>query len=200
MPPEPAIDWSAQPAQFRTYHEPALERDEIRHGLILNALAQVNSGKPIDLRCWTLGGPGECAIKMGHHAIVLGALAEDQCRRLADLTARMDYPGVVGPEMTARWFTDRAGELGIKFLEPVPQQIYSITDKPRFPGAGDLRDQLGSGMRRSSRIGWWLFTAKPSRRISFRLAKNSNGLRAKTGFCSGSRTANPCRWRESFVA
>jgi predicted GNAT family acetyltransferase len=127
------LDWSAEPKQFRAYHEPALELDEVRHGLILNALAQVNSGKPIDLRCWTLGGPGECAIKMGHHAIVLGALAEDQCRRLADLTARMDYPGVVGPEMTARWFADKAGELGLKFLEPVPQQIYSITDKPQFP-------------------------------------------------------------------
>jgi RimJ/RimL family protein N-acetyltransferase len=135
MGPEPAIDWSAQPALFRAYHEPALERDEVRHGLISNALAQVNIGKPIDLRCWTLGGPGECAIKMGHDAIVLGALAEDQCRRLADLTARIDYPGVVGPEMTARWFTDKAEELGLKFLEPVPQQIYSITDKPRFPGA-----------------------------------------------------------------
>ena len=126
-------DSSAQPEQFRAYHEPALEFDEVRHGLILSALARVNSGKPIDLRCWTLGEPGECAIKMGHHAIVLGALAQDQCRRLADLTARMDYPGVVGPEMTARWFTDKAGELGLKFLESVPQQIYSITDKPRFP-------------------------------------------------------------------
>src|SRR5215472_12141418 len=48
-------DSSAQPEQFRAYHEPALELDVVRHGLILNALAQVNSGKPIDLRCWTLG-------------------------------------------------------------------------------------------------------------------------------------------------
>jgi predicted GNAT family acetyltransferase len=128
-------DWTVQPVQFRAYHEPALEFDEVRHGLILNVLAQVKSRKLIDLRCWTLGEPGECAIKIGHHAIVLGTLAEDQCRRLADLTARMDYPGVVGPEMTARWFTDRAGEFGLKFREPVPQQIYSITDKPRFPGA-----------------------------------------------------------------
>lgn len=130
-----ASDSSAQPEQFRAYHEPTLEFDEVRHGLILNALAQVNSGKPIDLRCWTLGEPGECAIKMGHHAIVLGALAENQCRTLADMTSRMEYPGIVGPEMTARWFTDRARELSLKFLEPVPQQIYSITDKPRFPGA-----------------------------------------------------------------
>jgi hypothetical protein len=81
-----ASDSSVQPEKFRAYHGPALELDELRHGLILNVLAQVNSGKPIDLRCWTLGEPGECAIKMGHHAIVLGALAENQCRRLADLT------------------------------------------------------------------------------------------------------------------
>ena len=86
-------EWSAQPMRFRAYHEFALELDEVRHGLILNALAQVDSAKPVDISCWTLGGPGECAIKMGHHAIVLGALAEDQCRRLADLTARVHYPG-----------------------------------------------------------------------------------------------------------
>ena len=137
-------DWSAEPKQFGAYHEPALELDEVRHGLILNALARMNSGKPIDLRCWTLGEPGECAIKIGHHAIVLGALAEDQCRKLADLTARMGYPGVVGPEMTARSFTDRARELGLKFLEPVPQQIYSITDKPRFPGACGFARLVGA--------------------------------------------------------
>jgi predicted GNAT family acetyltransferase len=137
-------DWSAEPKQFRAYHEPVLALDEVRHGLILNALTQMNSGKPIDLRCWTLGEPGEGAIKIGHHAIVLGALAEDQCRRLADLTARVDYPGVVGPEMTARWFTDRAGELGLKFLEPVPQQIYSITDKPRFPRASGFARLVGA--------------------------------------------------------
>jgi predicted GNAT family acetyltransferase len=150
------LDWSAEPKQFRAYHEPALELDEVRHGLILNALAQVNSGKPIDLRGWTLGEPGECAIKMGHHAIVLGALAEDQCRRLADLTARMDYPGVVGPEMTARWFTDKAGELGLKFLEPVPQQIYSITDKPRFPGACGSARSVGE--QDASLLADWLMT------------------------------------------
>jgi RimJ/RimL family protein N-acetyltransferase len=112
-----------------------LEHDEVRHGLILNALAQVESGKPIDLSCWTLGEPGECAIKMGHHSIVLGALDEDQCRRLADWTADREYPGVIGPEMTGRWFADRARELGLQFLEPEPQRINSISDKPLYPGA-----------------------------------------------------------------
>jgi hypothetical protein len=53
--------------------------------------------------CCVVGGPPRCcgregeevsavlhAIKMGHHSIVLGALDEDQCRRLADCTADMD--------------------------------------------------------------------------------------------------------------
>ena len=42
---------------------------------------------------------------------------------------------VIGPEMTARWFTERAGELGLKFLEPEPQQIYSISDRPPISGS-----------------------------------------------------------------
>lgn len=79
--------------------------------------------------------PGECAVKMGHNSIVLGALIQDQCRSLADLNADSDYPGVIGPELTAKWFTDRVRELGSQFLAPEPQQIYSIGDKPRYPGS-----------------------------------------------------------------
>src|SRR5260370_27594527 len=120
---------------FRAHHGEALELDEVKHGLILNAVAQAGSRKSVEVFCWTLGGPGECAIKMGHHSIVLGALDENQCRIFAELTARLDYPGVIGPGVTARWFTVRARELGLQFLEPEPQQIYSISDEPRYPGS-----------------------------------------------------------------
>ena len=47
----------------------------------------------------------------------------------------LDYPGAVGPDLTAKWFTDRAMELGVRFLDPIPQQIHSLSDKPRYPGA-----------------------------------------------------------------
>ncbi|HJY50787.1 MAG TPA: GNAT family N-acetyltransferase [Stellaceae bacterium] len=131
---------SMQPAEFRAYHEPALEPQEVKHGLILNALGQLGDEKSVEVSYWTLGRPGECAIRMGHHSIVLGALDEKQCRNLADLTAHTDYPGVIGPDMTPKWFTDRARELGLQFLEPEPQQIYSISDKPLYPGAsGHIR-------------------------------------------------------------
>ena len=121
--------------EFIACHGATLELNEAKHGLIVNALAQADGAKSIDISCWTLGGPGECAIKMGHHSIVLGALDEDQCRRLADLSTDSDYPGVIGPDLTARWFTDRARELGFQFLEPEPQQIYSISNIPRYPGS-----------------------------------------------------------------
>jgi len=124
-----------QPAEFRAYHEPALEADEVKHGLIVNALRQMRGEKSAEVSYWSLGKPGECAIKMGRHSIVLGALDEGQCRKLAELTAHTDYPGVIGPDRTAKWLTDRARELGLRFLEPQQQQIYSISDKPRYTGA-----------------------------------------------------------------
>lgn len=54
---------------------------------------------------------------------MLGELALSQSRALADETRDLDYPGVVGPDRTAQWFTQRAIELGLAFLEPIPQQI-----------------------------------------------------------------------------
>src|SRR5438309_863784 len=106
---------------FSAYHLPALERDEVRHRVIVNALASAAGAKSAEFSYWTLGGPGECAIKVGPHSIGLGALDKGQCRTLADTTVHTDYPGVVGPDLTAKWFTDRANELGLQFLEPEPQ-------------------------------------------------------------------------------
>jgi RimJ/RimL family protein N-acetyltransferase len=126
---------SMHPTEFRAYHEPSLEPDDVKHGLILNALRQMGVERSVGFSYWTLGRSGECAVKMGRYSIVLGALDENQCRNLAELTAHTDYPGVIGPDLTASWFADRAGELGLQFLEPDLLQIYSISDKPRYPGA-----------------------------------------------------------------
>jgi RimJ/RimL family protein N-acetyltransferase len=123
------------PMEFRAYHEPALARDEVKHGLILNILAQPHDSKPNDFLHWTLGDPGQCAVKIGQHSIVLGALEETQSRRLAELTSQIDYPGVIGADLTAKWFADRAVELGRQFLDPEPQQIHAVTDAPHYPGA-----------------------------------------------------------------
>jgi RimJ/RimL family protein N-acetyltransferase len=115
---------------FLEYHRPALERDEVRHNLIL-----ANLDHPPELRQWTLGAPGACAVQTPGFPIVLGELTPAQCRALADETRVLDYPGVVGPDRTAFWFAERAIELGLTFLEPIPQQIHVLRDKPNYPGA-----------------------------------------------------------------
>jgi hypothetical protein len=135
-----------QPAEFRAYHEPALELQEVKHGFILNALGRIDGEKSEEVSYWTLGKPGECAIQLGRVSILLiGELAKNQCQTLADLTASKQYPGVIGPDFTAKWFTGRARELGLQFLNPEALQLYSINEKPRYPGASGRARPVKSG-------------------------------------------------------
>jgi RimJ/RimL family protein N-acetyltransferase len=124
-----------RPLEFAEYHGAALEIDEARHNLILGILGRMAEDKRSDVRQWTLGAPGRCAVQMPPYPIVLGELGDTECRALAEQTLELDYPGVVGPELTAESFADRAGELGLGFLEPIPQQIHALTDMPIYPGA-----------------------------------------------------------------
>lgn len=121
--------------EFIAYHTPALEREEVKHGIILGTFARAREGQGEPMSYWTLGEPGSCAIQTGPHAIVLGALTKHQCRTLAELTVSTDYPGVVGPDPTAQWFTDWARRSGVGFLDPAQQQIYAIGESPKYPGA-----------------------------------------------------------------
>jgi RimJ/RimL family protein N-acetyltransferase len=125
---------------FAEYHASVLETNEARHNLILALLARAASDPASDLRNWSLGGAGACAVQKPSWPIVIGELDEQQCHRLAEQVRDTDFPGVVGPDTTAKWFVNRARELGITFAEPIPQQIHAIWDSPRYPGAaGDAR-------------------------------------------------------------
>jgi RimJ/RimL family protein N-acetyltransferase len=131
----------ASPAQavetrdFVEHHRSALERDEVRHNLILSILERLALDPPPNLRRWSLGASGACAAQSPGYPIVLGELIQAQCRALAEETCDLDYPGVVGPEQTAPWFAERGIELGLTFLEPIPQQIHLLREKPNYPGA-----------------------------------------------------------------
>jgi RimJ/RimL family protein N-acetyltransferase len=131
----PAGGPPAKVLDFLEHHRPALERDEVRHNLILANLGRLALDHPPELRQWTLGAPGACAVQTPGYPIVLGELTPAQCRALADGTRDLDHPGVVGPDRTAFWFAERAIELGLTFLEPIPQQIHVLRDKPNYPGA-----------------------------------------------------------------
>jgi RimJ/RimL family protein N-acetyltransferase len=118
---------------FAAYHEPALALDEPRHGIILNNLARARRDANTHLRWWTLGAPSQCALVLRPHSIVLGDLDRAQSRKLAELTADIDYPGVIGPDETTVWFTERAAELGIEFGEPDLQAIHALGVPPSYP-------------------------------------------------------------------
>jgi RimJ/RimL family protein N-acetyltransferase len=120
---------------FVEHHRLSLERDEVRHNLILSILDRLALDPPPNLRGWSLGSSGACAVQSPGYPIVLGELTQAQCRALAEETRDFDYPGVVGPEQTAPWFAERAIELGLTFLGPTPQQIHVLREKPNFPGA-----------------------------------------------------------------
>jgi RimJ/RimL family protein N-acetyltransferase len=123
------------PMEFCSVHGPALERDEARHNKMLGLFGAMVGDQALDVATWSLGEPGQCAIMAPGRPIQLGDLDADQCRALAEQTAPLHYPGVGGPEATPHWFAQRASELGARFLEPVPQRIHSLTEKPRYPAA-----------------------------------------------------------------
>jgi hypothetical protein len=120
---------------FAEYHRPVLETDEARHGLMLSMLGRAVSDPTYALRTWSVGRAGACAVQSPGWPIILGELEEQQCHALAEQVRDTDFPGVVGPDRTASWFADRAGEMGIGFAEPIPQQIHTIRRTPRYPGA-----------------------------------------------------------------
>ena len=124
-----------QPREFAAYHLAALERDQARHNVLLWIMDRVGGSDRPEVRYWTLGSPGRCAVQTPSQPIVLGDLDAAQCRLLAEQTKELDYAGVVGPELTAKWFADRAAALGLTFLEAIPQQIHVLDGAPRFPGA-----------------------------------------------------------------
>jgi predicted GNAT family acetyltransferase len=116
---------------------PALELDEARHNMMLAVLGALAEGRSPNVATWTLGLPGQCATMSPGRPILLADLADLQCRTLAEETAQahVEYSGVRGPDETAFRFAERAIELGIKFLEPIPQRIHGLAGKPKYPGA-----------------------------------------------------------------
>jgi len=119
-------------AEFIDYHVPALEADEVRHNLMLGILGGRFAA---ELRLWSVGDAGACAIQTPGYPLILGQLSRAQCRHLARETRDLGLPGVVGTDETAKWFVERAVELGQHFRDPIPQRIHALRETPRYPGA-----------------------------------------------------------------
>jgi ribosomal protein S18 acetylase RimI-like enzyme len=119
-------------ADFVALHAPALERDEVRHNLILAIIQRALNGNH-PLLTWSLGEPGACAIKWPGRAIILGEVTREQAGALAEQTRDLAYEGVVGLADGADAFMARATEFGIGFAEPVRQRIYVLHPDAMFP-------------------------------------------------------------------
>jgi uncharacterized protein len=119
--------------EFLEFHSPVLEMNEPRHNLILAIVARVANNPTSALRIWSLGSAGACAVQEPGHRVVLGELDQQQCHIIAAQANEIDFPGVVGPDQTARWFADYAQRLGTTFAEPIPLQIQVIRGKPHYP-------------------------------------------------------------------
>lgn len=120
---------------FLDLHRPALEEDQARHNLMLGLLAAALDQPKPELQLWSLGSPGQCAVQTPGRAVILGNLREDQCHRFAEETIDLGLPGVIGPDDTSTWFAQRASELGVRFREPIRQQIHALSEPPTYPGA-----------------------------------------------------------------
>jgi hypothetical protein len=104
-------------AEFIAYHMPALERDEVRHNLLLGlaARAQANASA-IPMQIWSFGEPGACALRTDpEHGLILGDVRQEHCRQLAEEVAGSRFRSVIGSGDTAHWFVERAEELGERF-------------------------------------------------------------------------------------
>jgi RimJ/RimL family protein N-acetyltransferase len=127
------------PADFRARHAAVLERNEARHMMMLGVLHGADA-ELAGVQFWTLGGSGECAILRPNGLLILGDVNARQSRTFAEqLSAQQPssapYNGVIGPDDSALRFVERAAQLGVAFLDPMPQRIHSLAELPNHPGA-----------------------------------------------------------------
>ncbi|MBT3070928.1 GNAT family N-acetyltransferase [Rhodomicrobium sp. Az07] len=134
-----------KPIDFADFHQGALEDDAVRNNLPLSVVERLRAqGEAGGIRYWTLGNPGACALQTPNFPLLLCNLSREECRSFADLTASLDYPGVVGTIDTALQFAERAREHGIVFAEEIPQQILSLDREPNAPSVSGFSRLLAA--------------------------------------------------------
>jgi len=122
--------------EFCRLHAPALERDEVRHNVMLATLDAIADGKASDVVTWSLGLPGQCAIMAPSKPILLADLEDipvphARGRHSADRLSRCGWSRadrtLVRPAAPA--------SRGIRFHEPIPQRIHSLATETHLSAA-----------------------------------------------------------------
>ena len=134
--------------EFAAIHLPALNDDEVRNNLLIAVIKRSLDRPQSNLRFWSLGDPGACAVQSPHWPVILGNVSKVQCGHLARTVKEVDYPAVLGPDDTATWFRDKANGLGRSFLSPIREELLSIGRRPYLPDcageAGDVKKREAS--------------------------------------------------------
>lgn len=118
---------------FAALHYPALSRDEVRHNVPLAILKRGLRDAALQIRFWTLGGPGCCALQQPGYGIVLGAVDRAGAAALAREVAADDIPDVMGSDDTALWFVREAARHGQDYPDVMEQTIHVIDHPPVHP-------------------------------------------------------------------
>ena len=71
-------------AQFAALHVPTLAAYEVRFSIHIALLTSTEMEVPLDLRLWSLGAPGHCAMQWPGRAILLGDLDRAECQQFAE--------------------------------------------------------------------------------------------------------------------
>jgi ribosomal protein S18 acetylase RimI-like enzyme len=129
----PPVEQTVGILDFFEHHRLGLERDEVRHNLMLGLLGRLAHTNHPQVRLWTLGGPrmrhADHAVQCHHPRRTQRGTMPCPSRR----NARPRLSGVVGGDPTVLWFVERAVERGVRFAEPIPKQIYAMRDRPSYP-------------------------------------------------------------------
>lgn len=125
-------------AAFASRHLPALKGDEIAFTVQIAVIEAAVKNPTEGLAFWSLGEPGQMAIKTPGRNILLGPIGESGSQQLATLTKDIPYPGVMGPRTAARQFVTAATAQGAAFSQAVEMRVHSLTVAPRYPGANGV--------------------------------------------------------------
>lgn len=126
-------------------HRRALEVNPVRHNLILGLLAGHARTPASILHFWSFDQPGSCALCIGTNNIVLGDLAPSDSAALAASARTLAFPGVLGPDETARFVVDAFGVYGVPFAAGVAQGIHGLETPPQHPGSPGEARQVAAG-------------------------------------------------------
>lgn len=118
--------------EFLAAHQETFEKHESKFNILLGLAHRIRKARKADgFRLFSFGRPGACALQLEGRNLVLGELDPEECAKLASHYSNLEYPGVIGPDLVADWFTQNAG--AAHFHPPIDMGIFQLDGAPKKP-------------------------------------------------------------------